>query len=72
MDIFSSHCHDCVFDVKQHLMYMSLWYLGLKSDDEPFHQYQQIKQNWGAMGFNYIFNNISVISWRTALLMEET
>ena len=26
-------------------MYMSLWYLGLKSDDEPFHQYQQIKQS---------------------------
>jgi hypothetical protein len=45
MDIFSSHCLDCVFDVKQHLMYMSLWYLGLKSDDEPFHQYQQIKQS---------------------------
>ena len=35
---------------------------------QPYHS----TLNWGAMGFNYIFNNISAISWRTALLMEET
>jgi hypothetical protein len=30
------------------------------------------KKNRGGMVFNTIFNNISVISWQSALLVEET
>jgi hypothetical protein len=49
-------------------MFLSVPTLGFENDKCIF----QENELWGVIVFNATFNNISVISWRSLLLVKET
>jgi hypothetical protein len=64
----------CIYILYFYFLWKYMYLFSFNTDGKQFHQFQQNKQlGWFRfMVFHATFNNISVISWRSVLLVEET